>query len=510
MEGDKINRIRFLLICIVVLTSITTPAIAELSEDQKIAIIYASDMPVIGLKKVGGYPELASALQTYRNQKNTSTFFLFGGNSLAPSPLSSLDRGTHIIDILNSLEPDAMSVTKREFSYFEDELSLRAYEAAFPIVTSNVYDKRSKANVDGLLSTVIVEQRDVKVGIISVLDESAISDYLLKQVVILDPQKAITTSAQALREQGADVLVLMYSFNFSFIDQLLTNQVVDLTMSTSPLFTSFLNEKMPKHPNAVVLNKLNYLAEIHLEFTGRPSTAPRVTWTSKELSSFPSDPIVAGQVKGYTSRLNRLLNQPIATVTKDFQTLRTSVRSEENAFANLVADTLRTFANADIALINGGIIRGNRSYAQGQRLTRRDIAEELPFRSKVAVLTITGQQLKQALENGISTIEQTRGRFPQVSGIQVTYDPSKVAGERITSLKINGKAINNTRAYKLATTDYLANGGDGYHVLDACPKIALGYMDPPMLVDVFIDSIRERDTLGPVLNARLVNVHESK
>ena len=128
----------------------------------------------------------------------------------------------------------------------------------------------------------------------------------------------------------------------------------------------------------------------------------------------------------------------------------------------------------------------------------------------MAVLTITGQQLKQALENGISTIEQTRGRFPQVSGIQVTYDPSKVAGERITSLKINGKAINPTRAYKLATTDYLANGGDGYHVLDACPKIALGYMDPPMLVDVFIDSIRERDTLGPVLNARLVNVHESK
>ena len=176
---------------------------------QNISIIYASDMPVIGLKKVGGYPELASALQSYRNQKNTSTFFLFGGNSLAPSPLASLDRGTHIIDILNSLEPDAMSVTKREFSYYEDELSLRAYEAAFPIVASNVFDKRSQANVDGLLDNVIVEQRGVKIGIISILDESAISDYLLKQVVILDPQKVISDSAYELREQGAELVVLI-------------------------------------------------------------------------------------------------------------------------------------------------------------------------------------------------------------------------------------------------------------------------------------------------------------
>ncbi|MGY0579099.1 MAG: bifunctional metallophosphatase/5'-nucleotidase, partial [Paraglaciecola chathamensis] len=272
---------------------------------QNISIIYASDMPVIGLKKVGGYPELASALQSYRNQKNTSTFFLFGGNSLAPSPLASLDRGTHIIDILNSLEPDAMSVTKREFSYYEDELSLRAYEAAFPIVASNVFDKRSQANVDGLLDNVIVEQRGVKIGIISILDESAISDYLLKQVVILDPQKVISDSAYELREQGAELVVLMYSYNFPFIDQLLSKDTVDITITTSPEFTNLPNEIMPKHPNAVVLSKLNYLAELKLTLDKESGDISNLTWQEKELSSFPSDPILAGQVKGYTSRLNR-------------------------------------------------------------------------------------------------------------------------------------------------------------------------------------------------------------
>ncbi|MEI8650964.1 5'-nucleotidase C-terminal domain-containing protein [Paraglaciecola sp. Hal342] len=311
--------------------------------------------------------------------KKYQHFLLFGGNSLAPSPLASLDRGTHIIDILNSLEPDAMSVTKREFSYYEDELSLRAYEAAFPIVASNVFDKRSQANVDGLLDNVIVEQRGVKIGIISILDESAISDYLLKQVVILDPQKVISDSAYELREQGAELVVLMYSYNFPFIDQLLSKDTVDITITTSPEFTNLPNEIMPKHPNAVVLSKLNYLAELKLTLDKESGDISNLTWQEKELSGFPSDPILAGQVKGYTSRLNRLLNQPIATVIRDFQTLRTSVRTQENAFANLVADTVRKFANADMALINGGIIRGNQSYVEGQRLTRRDIAQELPF-----------------------------------------------------------------------------------------------------------------------------------
>nr|WP_166424428.1 5'-nucleotidase C-terminal domain-containing protein [Paraglaciecola sp. 20A4] len=465
-------------------------------------------MPVIDLPKVGGYPELASALHAYRNRNNASTFFLFGGNSLAPSPLSSLDRGTHIIDILNSLEPDAMAVTKREFSYFEDELSLRSYEAAFPMVASNIYDKRSEANVDGLLDTAIVEQRGVKIGVISVLDNSVISDYLLKHVIIRAPRVAIEQSAKRLREQNADIVVLMYSAYFPFIDELLDNKIVDITLTTSPELTKLSDEIMPTHTHAVTLGTLNQLAEVHIDFTDETSAEPLITWSIKELSSFPTDPIVEGQVKGYISRLNRLLNRPIAMVANDFQTYSSSVRTQENAFANTLADTIRTFANADIALINGGNIRGNRAYVKGQQLTRRDIAEELPFRSKVTVLNISGQQLKQALENGVSAVKQMKGRFPHVSGMKVTYDLAKASGERVISIKVADKPVQLSNIYKLATTDYLADGGDGYTVLEGCPRISLGYLDPPMIADIFIDSIQQQKTLGPSLDERLVNTYE--
>lgn len=465
-------------------------------------------MPVIGQANIGGYPQLAQVLNTYRNQTDSATFFFFGGNSLAPSPLSSLDRGTHIIDLLNSLEPDAMGVTKREFSYFEDELSLRAYEAAFPIVASNIYDKRSETNIDGIVDSIIVEQRGLKIGMMSVIDKTAITDYSLKNIVVLDPRVAIEKHATKLRLQGADLIVLLYSNNFVFIDQLFDEKVIDVSFTTSLDVTTLASETKPTHPNAVMVAKLGQVAIMQTTTKAEQKKQPGISWQAVNLSEYAKDPTIRNQVDGYSARLNRLLDQHIGVVKTDFTTLRHSVRTEQNAFANMLTDTLRKFSHADIALLNGGAIRGNKLYRAGQQLSHRDIAQELPFRSRVVLLNISGTQLIKALENGFSMIESVRGRFPHVAGMQVTYDPDAPVNRRVKSVLINGHPLENKRIYKLATSDYLSSGGDGYNVLEKCPKIVFGYMLNPLIIDVFFDSIRQLNDVNPTLDARLVNINE--
>ena len=179
-------------------------------------LIFASDMPVIGDRNNGNYPQLGTLLADNRN-KPLPTFFLFGGGSIGPSPMSMFDRGSHIIDILNSLEPDVMGVNKREFSYFEDELSLRAYEAAFPIIASNLYDPLTEENLDGLSHSAVIEKAGLKIGVISLLDESVITEYLLERVQIKDPQASLLDAAERLRSQQTDLIVLMYSTYFPFV-----------------------------------------------------------------------------------------------------------------------------------------------------------------------------------------------------------------------------------------------------------------------------------------------------
>ena len=99
---------------------------------------------------------------------------------------------------------------------------------------------------------------------------------------------------------------------------------------------------------------------------------------------------------------------------------------------NLVADAMKKAVGADIAITNGGGIRGDKLYAAGAKLTRKDILTELPFGNKTLMIEITGAQIKAALENGVSQIEKGAGRFPQVSGLAFTVEKAKPAGERVS------------------------------------------------------------------------------
>ena len=54
-----------------------------------------------------------------------------------------------MIDLLNALHPDAVAAAKKEFTHREDELTLRAFEASFPIISANTYDPATQGNYRG-------------------------------------------------------------------------------------------------------------------------------------------------------------------------------------------------------------------------------------------------------------------------------------------------------------------------------------------------------------------------
>ena len=82
------------------------------------------------------------------------------------------------------------------------------------------------------------------------------------------------------------------------------------------------------------------------------------------------------------------------------------------------------------------------------------------------VLELTGEQLIAALENGVSQYPKHEGRFPQISGMSFTFDPSQPSGNRIVpnSVCVAGSPLVLNNAYKLCTKAYIAAGKDGYDV----------------------------------------------
>jgi 2',3'-cyclic-nucleotide 2'-phosphodiesterase (5'-nucleotidase family) len=82
-----------------------------------------------------------------------------------------------------------------------------------------------------------------------------------------------------------------------------------------------------------------------------------------------------------------------------------------------------------------------------------------PFEDSVVVIKLKGQQLLEALQNGVSKYPALDGRFPQVSNISFTFDPSRNSQDRVVGVQVGGLPLDLNRDYTLATRDFLVRGG---------------------------------------------------
>ncbi len=487
------------LLCWIILL-IKSPGVC--AKEAIIQIIFAAEMPNIAASEQSRYAELQHLIKNQRKQ-NPTTFFLFGGASIGPSVMSNLDRGSHIIDLLNSLEPDAMGVAKREFSFDVDELSLRSYEAAFPIVASNLIDKRLNTIPDGLSGSVLVTRNDVSLGFISVSDKRLLEEYLLTDMIVEDKVLKIRTLANKLRQQGADLVIAHYFDSFPEITKLLDENIIDYAYSSASRVNGTYEELIMNDKRIFVSDRPGQA--LLASFSGDLGFS-LVALEKIDLSTIPADPAVKNQLNSYIFRLNRLLDDNIAYWDDSYSTRNDDVRSKENAFANFVADVMRNFGNADVAIINSGNFRGDAIYKKNTQITRRTLATEFPFRPKLRVIQVTGKQIIDALEVGFAGLDMRKGSFPQISGMQVVYDSSAPQGKRVLSVMIDATKLDKNKRYTLATTDYLAAGGDGYVSLSQGNEQIVSAPGRAQLIsDIVIQSLRNRGKLDSKLEQRIIN-----
>jgi 5'-nucleotidase len=180
----------------------------------------------------------------------------------------------------------------------------------------------------------------------------------------------------------------------------------------------------------------------------------------------PAAPEFSAVYKKYAPLLAQLA-KPVGRTSVALEARSKENRTRETNAGNFIADAFRKATAADVALMNGGSVRADELMAPGQ-LTVRDVLSMLPFKNKLVKIEITGATLRAALEHGVSRSAEDAepGGFPQVSGIQFSFDATRKPGERIVDLKINGQPLNETRTYTLGTTTFIGlDGGDGYAML---------------------------------------------
>ena len=179
------------------------------------------------------------------------------------------------------------------------------------------------------------------------------------------------------------------------------------------------------------------------------------------------------------------------------------MRGEETAIGNFMADAIRSATGADAAIVNGGGIRGDRQYAAGTTLTRKDLFKELPFGNKVVMVEVTGKDLREILENGVWFAGKGDGRFCQVSGLKLKGRKDAVPGTKLTAIEVAGAALDEAKLYKIATSDFVASGKEGYDAFTR-GKTLIGEVEGRLMVSVIIEAIEKAGTIAPVVEGRIV------
>src|SRR5262249_2564772 len=152
---------------------------------------------------------------------------------------------------------------------------------------------------------------------------------------------------------------------------------------------------------------------------------------------------------------------------------------------------------------NGGGVRGDKIYPPGTTITRREVLAELPFGNRLVTIDVRGSALKAAIENGLSLLPTPSGRFPQVAGLKIEADFSRPAGNRVLSIMVGDTPLDANKTYSVATSDFMARGGDDYVAFrDAKP--VLPPADSPTVAYEVIDYIKSIGTIRTGVDGRIV------
>jgi len=497
------RQIRNLFVILVACWSVLFASTSARARDVKATFVVFSDLYEMQEKDGrGGFARIAGAIRAER-ARNQHVFVVHAGDALSPSLLSSVDRGAHIIDLLNETGIDIFTPGNHEFDFGEATFLARMQDAKFSRLAANIRSADGK-RLDGFADEKIYDVEGVRLGVFGLTTPESVTRSNTGALRFAPLIETARDAARKLRSMGADLVIAVTHSEWQDDLRLAKSGAIDLILSGHDhnLLVAYdgraaLAETQDDGANIVAVD-----LTITLDAAGER----RVAWTPRfriiDTADVAPDPAIAARVAAYAARLDAAMRLPIGKTRTALDTRKASVRGRETAFGDFIADAMRTATGADLAIINGGAIRGDRLYPAGATLTRGDILAELPFDDRLVVIELSGADVMAILENAVSRIGRDDGRFGQISGARIVVRADKAPGARIETITIGGAPLALDRTYRVATIDFLGRGKDGYSAFSRGGTV-IGEVDGPALVATVIEAIQRQREIAPVEDARV-------
>lgn len=479
---------------------------------------------VVGTNDLHGRVERVAALaghvenlRAVRRADGGAVLLVDAGDLFQGTLESNLGEGAAVIEAYNAVGYTAAAVGNHEFDFGPEgeavtasvgedprgALKARARQAGFPLLAANVIDTGTGRPVawDNVHPSVLVDAGPVQAGIIGVTTEDTPRTTLsanFRGLAVRSLAETIEAEASRLRNRGAAVVIVLAHAGgrcdacHDPHDLSSCRPDEEIFEVARALPRGIVDVIVAGHTHASVAHEVNGIAVIESFALGRAfgrvdvvvdpverRAAETRIHPPRELCAAPDAPIrecAPGPYEGRPVRVDEGVLAGIRPALERAEAYRHrplgvelvgSVRrayTTESALGNLFADLMRhARPGVDVAITNGG---GLRADLPGGPLTYGSLFEAMPFDNRFAIVRMTGRDLERVLAANLS-----KGKgILLVSGVRAVA-ACQGATLEVTLHREGGGEILDDERLEIATSDFLAAGGDGaFGVLDLAPE----------------------------------------
>ncbi len=463
----------------------------------------------------GGTARLVTAIAEAR-ARNDNTILVDAGDQFQGSLFYTYYKGAMAAEFMNKIGYDAMAVGNHEFDDGPEVLRGFVDTVSFPVLMSNA-DISMEPELSGALKrSTLLEVDGEIIGIIGVTttdtpDLASPGD----NVIFTDPADSVQHQVDLLTDMGVNKIIVLSHTGYNmdrYIAEATTGVDVIVGGHTNTYLSNLDEDAAGKYPTMIGDTAVvqayafgKFLGELNVYFDDDGKVLSAFGEPLIMDAAITEDSETVARIDELAVPLDEVRNEVVANTSEAIDGDRANCRAMECQMGNLVADAMLERVAGQgitIAIANGG---GLRSSIDAGEVTMGEILTVLPFQNTLATFEISGAGIVEALENGVSQIEEGAGRFAQVAGLQYSFDATADAGSRVSDVMVadgdSWVAIDTEATYGVVTNNYVRGGGDGYSVFATEAMNVYDY--GPALDEVVADYMSANGDYTPYLDGRI-------
>lgn len=406
-------------------------------------------------RTMGGFEQLESAVQAVRGERR-HVLLLDAGDTISDTQEAVDSQGAAVTRLMNRAGYDAMAPGNHEFDFGVGGLRRHIQSSRFPVLAANVTDSASGKPLSA--PYVIRTSGGIRVGILGLSYPNTPLTTAKKNVAGLEFRNPLETAREyipKMKAEGAELIVVLSHLGLSY-ERHLAESVPGIHVVVGGHSHNRVDEPLRAGQTLIVQAgaHLSDLGRLDLTFENGRITRHRrnlIPLISSRKNEAESSPEVA-RLQGPVIRAQTL------------QGPEPSPRDEQSPADSLFADVIRERTEADIALLPGV---GYAVAATGATLSARELKNFIPHDSQVILLSLTGQEVRQILEQSVLNVttkdmSKKVGGIIQVSGLTFSWSKMEGGDGKVIEVLIAGQPLDPNRTYRVATNSMLAEGGHNY------------------------------------------------